>query len=84
MPKGVTKQVFQNIKKYYEPDVFRAAGKRIRSMARAADSLNIEERIARIINIFSTFRNPDKRNSFNPLACGKYAHWRLLGWLRFF
>ena len=45
MPKGVTKQVFENFKKYYEPDVFRAAGKKIRAMARAADSLTIEERI---------------------------------------
>jgi hypothetical protein len=58
MPKGVTKDVFENFKKYYEPDVFRAAGKRIRAMARAADHLSIEERIARITTIFSTFRNP--------------------------
>jgi len=66
MPKGVTKQVFENFKKYYEPDVFRAAGKRIRTMARAADNLNIEERIARISKIFSTFRNPDKETVLTP------------------
>lgn len=66
MPKGVTKKVFQNFKKYYEPDVFRAAGKRIRIMAKAADGLNIEERIIRIINIFSTFRNPDKETVLTP------------------
>lgn len=66
MPKGVTKEVFQDFKKYYEPDVFRAAGKRIRAMARAADSLTIEERIARITSIFSTFRNPDKETVLTP------------------
>jgi hypothetical protein len=66
MPKGVSKEVFQNFKKYYEPDVFRAAGKRIRAMARAADNLAVEERIARITTIFSTFRNPDKETVLTP------------------
>ena len=66
MPKGVSKQLFNSFKKYYEPDVFRAAGKRIRAMARAADSLTIEERIARITSIFGTFRNPDKETVLTP------------------
>jgi superfamily II DNA or RNA helicase len=66
MPKGVTKTVFKNFKKYYEPDVFRAAGKRIRAMARAADDLSVEERIGRITTIFSTFRNPDKETVLTP------------------
>lgn len=66
MPKGVTKQKFNSFKKYYDPDVFCAAGKRIRAMARAADKLNIEERIERITKIFSTFRNPDKETVLTP------------------
>ena len=66
MPKGVSKQVFEDFKKYYEPDVFRAAGKRIREMARASDLLSIEDRIVRITNIFSTFRNPDKETVLTP------------------
>jgi len=66
MPKGVSKQLFNSFKKYYEPDVFRAAGKRIRDMALAADSLTIEERIARITSIFGTFRNPDKETVLTP------------------
>lgn len=66
MPKGVTKQIFETFKKYYEPDVFRAAGKKIRALARAADNLNIEDRIARITTIFSTFRNPDKETVLTP------------------
>lgn len=66
MPKGVTKSEFEKFKKYYETDVFRSAGKRIREMARAADNLSIEERIERITNIFSTFRNPDKETVLTP------------------
>lgn len=66
MPKDVTKQVFEKFKKYYEPDVFREAGKRIREMARAADKFTIEERIERIASIFNTFRNPDKETVLTP------------------
>ncbi|MEP4925431.1 MAG: Eco57I restriction-modification methylase domain-containing protein [Balneola sp.] len=66
MPKGVTKETFQKFKKYYERDVFRAAGKRIRALARAADNLTIEERIERITHIFGTFRNPDKETVLTP------------------
>jgi hypothetical protein len=66
MPKGVTKQIFSKFKKYYEPDVFRAAGKKIRAMARAADQLSIEERIEHITTIFSNFRNPDKETVLTP------------------
>lgn len=66
MPKGVSKQRFNAFKKYYDPDIFAAAGKRIRQMARAADNLTIEERIERIATIFSTFRNPDKETVLTP------------------
>ena len=66
MPKGVDKKKFEKFKKYYEPDVFREAGKRIREMARAADKFTIEERIERISSIFNTFRNPDKETVLTP------------------
>lgn len=66
MPKGVTKQKFNSFKKYYDPEIFCAAGKRIRVMARAADKLSIEERIERITDIFSTFRNQDKETVLTP------------------
>ena len=66
MPKDVTKQVFNKFKKYYDPDIFREAGKRIREMARAADKFTIEERIERISAIFNTFRNPDKETVLTP------------------
>lgn len=66
MPKGVDKATFRKFKKYYEPDVFRAAGKRIRALARATDHVTIEERIERITHIFGTFRNPDKETVLTP------------------
>ncbi len=66
MPKGVDKERFEKFKKYYDPDIFREAGKRIREMARAADKFTIEERIERISAIFNTFRNPDKETVLTP------------------
>lgn len=66
MPRDVTKQRFNAFKKYYDPDIFTAAAKRIRQMARAADRLSIEERIERIAAIFATFRNPDKETVLTP------------------
>lgn len=66
MPKGVSIQKFNAFKKYYDPDIFTAAAKRIRAMARAADKLIIEERIERIASIFATFRNPDKETVLTP------------------
>lgn len=66
MPKGVTKEVFENFKKYYDKDIFRASGKRIRALARAADGFDIEERIQRITHIFGSFRNPDKETVLTP------------------
>ena len=66
MPKGVTKAIFAQFKKYYDADVFRESGVKIREMARAADKLSIEERIERISAIFGTFRNPDKETVLTP------------------
>ena len=66
MPRGVTKKVFSRFKRYYDPDIFREAGKRIREMARMADKFTIEERIARLASIFATFRNPDKETVLTP------------------
>ncbi len=66
MPRGVTKEMFSKFIKFYDPDIFRASCKRIRRQARSADALNIEERIERITQIFSTFRNPDKETVLTP------------------
>jgi DNA or RNA helicases of superfamily II len=66
MPKGVTKLVFANFRKYYDPDIFLAAGKRILALAKAADQMSVEQRIDQIAAIFNNFRNPDKETVLTP------------------
>lgn len=66
MPKGITKEVFAQFIQYYDPDVFTAAGKRIRALARAADDMRVDERIKHISSIFANFRNPDKETVLTP------------------
>ena len=66
MPQGVTKDLFANYKKYYDEDIFSAAGHQIRQLALAADRLPVLQRIQRIADIFSAFRNPDKETVLTP------------------
>ena len=66
MPHGVTKEMFAKFVKYYDEDIFRAAGRQIRDLARAADAMNITQRVQRIASIFSSFRNPDKETVLTP------------------
>lgn len=66
MPTGVTKEIFAEFRKYYDEDVFIAAGRRIRNVAREADTLNPTERVKKIANLFSNFKNPDKETVLTP------------------
>lgn len=66
MPQGITKQHFNNFKKYYDPEIFLEAGRQIRARARKADGLPVKERIHHIVEIFSSFRNPDKETVLTP------------------
>ncbi len=67
MPKGITKEIFASLKRYYDADIFRAASHRLREMVREADKLpDLRDRIARIAQIFATFRNPDKETVLTP------------------
>ena len=66
MPKDVTKDLFRQLLKYYDEDVIVGAGLRIRRMARAADEMPPTQRILRIAEIFSLFRNPDKETVLTP------------------
>ena len=84
MPRGVTKELFERFKRYYDKDVFREAGKRIRRMARTADRFTIEERIERITDIFATFRNPDKETVLTPWRVVNLHLSRTLGGYTFF
>lgn len=66
MPKGVSKALFRQLLKYYDEDVIVGAGLRIRRLARAADELPPTQRVMRIAEIFSLFRNPDKETVLTP------------------
>lgn len=66
MPKTVDKPLFRKLLKYYDEDVVSGAGLRIRRMAKAADELPPTERVKRIAEIFSHFRNPDKETVLTP------------------
>lgn len=66
MPKGVTKKLFADFTKYYDRDVFIAAGKRIRKLAAAADKETPTRRVKLIAEIFRHFKNPDKETVLTP------------------
>ena len=66
MPQGVTKAMFKQFKKYYDAEVFIAAGRRIRNIAKAADTLEPTERVIKIASLFSYFKNPDKETVLTP------------------
>lgn len=66
MPNGVTKKIFKGFIKYYDPEVFVAAGRKIRNTVRSADALPPMERIQKITALFSCFKNPDKETVLTP------------------
>ena len=66
MPNGVTKSKFKEFKKYYDEEVFIAAGRRIRNIAKEADMLEPTERVKKIAGLFSYFKNPDKETVLTP------------------
>ena len=66
MPAGVTKEIFSEFTKYYDRDVFIAAGKRIRRLAAAADRETPTRRVIQIAEIFRHFKNPDKETVLTP------------------
>lgn len=84
MPDGVTKDIFKQFKKYYDEDVFIASGRKIRNIAREADTLEPTERVKKIASLFSNFKNPDKETVLTPWravnlhmanALGGYNFW---------
>ncbi len=66
MPKGVDKKLFKSFLKYYDMDVFVAASRKIRAVVKSADNLPPTERIAKITDLFSNFKNPDKETVLTP------------------
>lgn len=66
MPAGVSKELFNSFIKYYDPEIFVSAGRKIRNIALEADKLNPTERVIKIANLFSCFKNPDKETVLTP------------------
>lgn len=66
MPAGVTKGIFREFKRYYDPEVFVEAGQIIRRKVRALDELDPIARAEKLSVIFSTFKNPDKETVLTP------------------
>lgn len=66
MPTGVTKALFKKFIKYYDPEIFISAGRKIRAEAYSADALPPLERVQKITALFSCFKNPDKETVLTP------------------
>ena len=66
MPKGFTMELFNILKDCFDRTIFTGAAKRIRTMVREADDLDIEDRINKIADIFACFHNPDKETVLTP------------------
>ena len=66
MPKDVNKEMFKKFIKYYDKDIFIACARRIRYISKTADELEPTERVLKISQLFSTFKNPDKETVLTP------------------
>lgn len=66
MPTGVTREVFKQFMRYYDQDVFVAAGRKIRNTVQGADELSPTERVKQIAQLFTCFKNPDKETVLTP------------------
>lgn len=66
MPRGLKKDLFKEILRFYDEDVVIAAGQRIRMLAKQADEMLPSLRAKRIVEILSKFKNPDKETVLTP------------------
>ena len=66
MPKGISKEDFNKIRKCFNATRFEEAGKKYRALTREADFMHVDGRIKQIAEIFSYFRNPDKETVLTP------------------
>lgn len=66
MPKGFTKEMFNQIKEFFDPVVFIQAGLKIRKDAKECDNEPTTERIVALNELISNFKNPDKETVLTP------------------
>lgn len=84
MPKGITKELFNQFIKYYDADVFIEAGKIIRRKVKELDKSDPLERVEKIADIFGTFRNPDKETVLTPWRVVNMHLGKTIGGLSFY
>ena len=84
MPKGITKELFNQFVKYYDADVFIEAGKIIRRKVKELVKSDPLERVEKIADIFSTFRNPDKETVLTPWRVVNMHLGKTIGGLSFY
>ena len=84
MPKGITKELFNQFIKYYDADVFIEAGKIIRRQVKELDRSDPLERVDKLADIFSTFRNPDKETVLTPWRVVNMHLGKTIGGLSFY
>jgi hypothetical protein len=74
---------WENLKKFYNRDVFEGACSEIQHRTRKMDDYTVLERVAGIANLFSTFKNPDKETILTPFSVVSRQYADTLGGLRF-
>lgn len=84
MPKGFTKEMFREITKYYDAEVFIEAGRIIRQRAKSFDDLDFIERAEKIAELFGTFKNPDKETVLTPWRVVNLQITKTIGGLNFY
>lgn len=84
MPKGISKEDFNKIRKCFNATRFEEAGKKYRALTREADFMHVDERIKQIAEIFSFFRNPDKETVLTPWRVVNMHMSRTIGGYCFF
>lgn len=74
---------WENLKKFYNRDVFEGACSEIQHRTRKMDDYTVLERVAGIANLFSSFKNPDKETILSPFKVVSRQYANTLGGLRF-
>jgi superfamily II DNA or RNA helicase len=87
MPKGFEKSgngvSWENLKKFYNRDVFEGACNEIQARVQKMDSMEVLERVAAVANLFSSFKNPDKETILTQWSVVNRQYADTLGGLRF-
>lgn len=84
MPKQLDKELFLKLLIFYDEDIIEGAGMRIRRLAKASDEMMPTQRVLRIAEIFSYFRNPAKETVLTPWRVVNMHMGETIGGFNFF